>query len=256
MKKPVVGVIGNAHRVENRFAVQMVGERNLRAVAEVAGALPLMFAAAPGVTDIGALLEVVDGIVLTGARANVHPTRFNAEPHPSHEPYDIARDDVALSVTEACVERGVPLFGICRGLQEMNVAFGGSLHPEIRELPGRMNHRMPRLENGEVHPDPDVVFADRHEVRLLADGAFAKLLGCSAIRVNSLHGQGILDPGKRIVIEGVADDGTIEAIRVADAPGFALGVQWHAEFDPQRNPINRALFQAFGAAVSARKRAA
>src|ERR1043165_2392491 len=101
MKKPVVGVIGNAHRLENRFAVQMVGERNLRAVAEVAGALPLMFAATPEVTDIGALLEVVDGIVLTGARANVHPTRFNAEPHPKHEPYDIARDDVALSVTAA-----------------------------------------------------------------------------------------------------------------------------------------------------------
>ena len=90
----------------------------------------------------------------------------------------------------------------------------------------------------------------------LPGGAFAQILGRDCIRVNSLHGQGILDPGKRIVIEGVADDGTIEAIRVADAPGFALGVQWHAEFDPQRNPINRALFQAFGEAVSAKKRAA
>ena len=256
MTKPVVGVIGNAHRIENRFAVQMVGERNLRAVAEVAGALPLMFAAAPGITDLGALLDVVDGIVLTGARANVHPTRFNAEPHPKHEPYDIARDDVALSLTEACVARGVPLFGICRGLQEMNVAFGGTLHPEIRELPGRENHRMPRLENGEIHPDQEVIFGERHAVRLTPGGAFARMLGREIIRVNSLHGQGILDPGERIVIEGVADDGTIEAIRIADAPGFALGVQWHAEYDPQRNPINRALFQAFGEAVSARKRVA
>src|SRR3954463_1680480 len=255
MKKPVVGVIGNAHRVENRFAVQMVGERNLRAVAEVAGALPLMFAAAPDVTDIAALLDVVDGIVLTGARANVHPARFNAEPHPKHEPYDIARDDVALSITEACVARGVPLFGICRGLQEMNVAFGGSLHPEIRELPGRMNHRMPRLETGEIHPDPTVVFADRHDVALVPDGVFAKLFGSETIRVNSLHGQGILEPGKRVVVEGVAEDGTIEAIRIADAPGFALGVQWHAEYDPQHNPINRALFQAFGKALVARKQA-
>jgi putative glutamine amidotransferase len=255
MKRPVVGVIGNAHRFENRFATQMVGERNLRAVAEVAGALPLMFASSPEITDIGALLEVVDGIVLTGARANVHPTRFNAAPDLKHEPYDIHRDEVALEVAKACVARGVPLLGICRGLQEMNVAFGGSLHPEIRELPGRMNHRMPRLENGEIHPDPKVVFADRHEVSLTPGGAFAKILGCETIRVNSLHGQGILEPGERVVVEGVAEDGTIEAIRIADAAGFALGVQWHAEYDPQRNPINRKLFQAFGKALSAHQQA-
>ncbi|WP_024506806.1 gamma-glutamyl-gamma-aminobutyrate hydrolase family protein [Bradyrhizobium sp. ARR65] len=251
-RKPVVGVIGNAHRIENRFAVQAVGERNLRAVAEVAGALPLMFAGCPEITDIGALLDLVDGIVLTGARANVHPTRFNTEPHARHEPYDILRDEVALAVAEACVIRGIPLFGICRGLQEMNVAFGGSLHPEIRELPGRMNHRMPRLENGEIHPDPKVIFADRHEVTLVPGGAFEKILGCEKIRVNSLHGQGILEPGKRVVVEGIAEDGTIEAIRIADAPAFALGVQWHAEYDPQRNPINRKLFQAFGQALAAR----
>src|SRR6266852_3060569 len=154
MKRPVVGVIGTAYRIEDRFATQLVGERNLRAVAEVAGALPLMFAGTPDITDIGALLDAVDGVVLT-------------------------------------VARGIPLFGICRGLQEMNVAFGGSLHPEIRELPGRMNHRMPRLENGEIHPDPTVVFADRHEVTLVPGGAFAQILGCQSIRVNSLHGQGI-----------------------------------------------------------------
>ena len=222
-RKPVVGVIGNSHRVEGRFEVQAVGVRNLRAIAEVVGALPLMFAGCPDITDVAALLDTVDGIVLTGARANVHPTRFKTEPHARHEPYDVKRDEVALTLSEACVTRGVPLFGICRGLQEMNVAFGGSLHPEIRELPGRMNHRMPRLENGEIHPDPKVIFADRHEVKLLAGGAFAELLGCDTIRVNSLHGQGILDPGERVVVEGIAEDGTIEAIRIADAPGFALG---------------------------------
>jgi putative glutamine amidotransferase len=254
-RRPVVGVIGNAYRVENRFTTQMVGERNLRAVAEVVGGLPLMFAGSADITDIGALLDVVDGVVLTGARANVHPSRFNTEAHAKHEPYDIHRDEVALRLSEACVQRGVPLFGICRGLQEMNVAFGGSLHPEIRELPGRMNHRMPRLANGEIHPDPKVVFADRHEVSLVPDGAFAKILKRETIRVNSLHGQGILEPGKRVVVEGVAEDGTIEAIRIADAPSFALGVQWHAEYDPQRNPVNRALFRAFGEALAARKRA-
>jgi putative glutamine amidotransferase len=254
MRRPVVGVIGNAHQVENRFATQIVGERNLRAVAEVAGALPLMFAGTPEITDIAALLDAVDGIVLTGARANVHPTRFKTEPDAKHEPYDILRDDLALALSEACVARGVPLFGICRGLQEMNVAFGGSLHPEIREIPGRMNHRMPRLENGEIHPDPTVVFADRHDVTLTPGGAFATLLGREIIRVNSLHGQGILEPGKRVVIEGVAEDGTIEAIRIADASSFALGVQWHAEYDPQCNPVNRTLFQAFGDALTASQR--
>ena len=110
---------------------------------------------------------------------------------------------------------------------------------------------MPRLENGEIHPDPMVVFADRHDVNLLPGGAFARLLGCEKIRVNSLHGQAILEPGGRVVVEGVAEDGTIEAIRIADAPGFALGVQWHAEYDPQRNPVNRALFRAFGEALLA-----
>ena len=254
MRRPVVGVIGNAYLAENRFTSQRVGEKNLRAVADVAGALPLMFAGTPDITDIGALLDAVDGVLLTGSRANVHPTRFNTDPHPAHEPYDEARDAVALPLIEACVARGVPLMGICRGFQEMNVAFGGSLHPEIRELPGRVNHRMPRLETGEIHPDHEVVFGDRHEVRLVPGGAFARLFGREVIRVNSLHGQGILEPGKRVVVEGVADDGTIEAIRIADAPGFALGVQWHAEYDPQRNPINRALFQAFGEAVSVRGR--
>jgi putative glutamine amidotransferase len=254
MKRPIVGVIGNTEIVENRFPAYRVGERNLRAISEVVDALPLMFAGSPEITDIPALLDVVDGIVLTGARANVHPTRFKFEPHPKHEPYDEKRDALALDLIAACVERSVPLFGICRGFQEMSVAFGCSLHPEIRELPGRVNHRMPRLENGEIHPDLAVVFADRHDVHLAPGGVFANILGCETIRVNSLHGQGILDRAERIIVEGVADDGTIEAIRIADAPGFALGVQWHAEYDPQKNPVNRKLFQAFGEAVSAHRR--
>lgn len=252
MKRPVIGVIGNTHVVENRFSVQMAGERNLHAVAEVAGALPLIFAGNPKITHIPDLLDAVDGIVLTGARANVHPARFNTEPAAKYEPYDEARDALALPLIEACVERGVPVFGICRGFQEMNVAFGGSLHPEIRELPGHINHRMPRLENGEIHPDPAVVFADRHKVRLTPGGVFARLFGSDTIKVNSLHGQGILTLGPRVIGEGVAEDGTIEAIRIAGAPGFALGVQWHAEYDPATNPVNRALFEAFGRAVNAR----
>ena len=255
MPKPLVGVIGHAHLVNDRYPAQLVGEKNLRAVVDVADALPVMFAGVPEITDIGSLLDAVDGILLTGGRANVHPTHFNVEPHPSHEPYDRDRDAVALRVVEACVEREVPILGLCRGIQEMGVAFGSTLHPEIRDLPGRMNHRATRLENGEIHPDQDVVFADRHNVRLVPGGVFARLFERETIRVNSLHGQGILEPGDRVVIEGVAEDGTIEAIRIAGAPRFALGVQWHAEHDPQTNPVNRALFRAFGEAVRERGRA-
>ena len=251
MVRPVIGIIGNSHRVENRFSVQMAGDKNLQAVADVTGALPLIFAGDPGITDIPQLLSVVHGILLTGARANVHPSKFGVEPDPRHEPYDEARDAVALPLIEACVARGIPVFGICRGFQEMNVAGGGSLHPEIRDLPGRMNHRMPRLDTGEIHPDPAVVFADRHEVQLVPDGVFARILGRECIRVNSLHGQGVLKLGDRLVAEGVAEDGTIEAIRFRDAKNFALGVQWHAEYDPQDNPVNQSLFKAFGKAVTA-----
>lgn len=256
MTRPVVGVIGNAYNIENRFTTQLVGEANLRAVVDVTGALPLVFAGSPEITDIGALLEVVDGVLLTGARANVHPTHYDTEPSSGYEPYDQSRDALALNLVEACVTQGVPIFGICRGFQEMNVALGGSLHPEIRDLPGRMNHRMPRLENGEIHPDAEVVFADRHEVRLVPDGEFARIIGRDLIRVNSLHGQGILNAGERVIVEGLAEDGTAEAIRIAEASGFALGVQWHAEYDPQSNPINRALFEAFGDALLERKQAA
>ncbi len=195
-KKPVVGVIGSAHLAEGKFPAQRVSERILRAAAEVAGALPLIFAGSPEIIDIGALLDTVDGVLLTGARANVHPRHFGHDDNPRHEPYDEPRDALALPLIEACVARGVPLFGICRGFQEINVAFGGTLHPEIRELPGRMNHRALRLDNGEINPDPEVIYAERHEVRLTPGGVFAKILGAETIRVNSLHGQGILE-GRR-----------------------------------------------------------
>ena len=249
MSKPLVGVICSSKTTESRFATQFTGEKNLRAVCDVAQAMPIMFAGLPDVTDIGTLLSVVDGVLLTGARANVHPTFFNVEPNEKHEPYDTDRDHVALELTRACVKMGKPVFGLCRGIQEMNVAFGGTLHPEIRELPGRMNHRAPRLENGDMHPDPEVVFADRHEVNFVAGGFFSELYGVDKIHVNSLHGQGIEEVGRRVVVEGVAEDGTIEAVRIEGASNFAIGVQWHAEYDPQTNPVNRVLFEKFGEAL-------
>ena len=251
MKKPVVGVIGNEFSVEDRYPVQMAGESNLKAVADVADALPLVFAGVPDITDIGALLDTVDGVLLTGARANVHPTHFGVEPHEAHEPYDERRDAMALELIRTCVEKAIPVFGICRGMQEMAVAYGSTLHPEIRDLPGKMNHRMPRLENGEIHPDKDVIFADRHDVMLIEGGKFANLYGRTKIRVNSLHGQGVIAAGERVILEGHAEDDTVEAISIDGALGFALGVQWHAEHDPQTNPVNKVLFEEFGRALRA-----
>ena len=136
MGKPVVGVIGNSRVVDSQHAIQAVGERNLRAIADVTGAMPVMFAGVPEITDIPTLLEIVDGVLLTGARPNVHPTRFNTEPHPSHEPYDENRDEVALELIEVCVARGIPLFGVCRGV--------GGCTDERRVHLGRVEHAVAR----------------------------------------------------------------------------------------------------------------
>jgi putative glutamine amidotransferase len=134
--------------------------------------------------------------------------------------------------------------GICRGFQEVNVAMGGSLYPEIRDLPGRMNHRMP--------PDGTIEekFALRHPVTFTPDGPFARLFGADEVMTNTLHGQGIKEPGARVVVDGLAPDGTPEAIYIKDAPGFTMSVQWHPEYRAACDPVSRPLFEAFGVAVA------
>jgi putative glutamine amidotransferase len=244
MRRKTVGIIGNALTEGPGAPGQRAGERYIRAVAEVADAVPLIIPALPGTQDVGHLVEILDGVVLTGARPNVHPSFYGAEPDAAYEPYDRNRDAVALPLVQAAVAAGRALFGVCRGFQEINVAFGGTLHPEIRDLPGRENHRMPPGET-----DPEVIYRLRHCVRLTPGGRFAGMLGAEAVMVNSLHGQGLLEAGSRIAVEGWADDGTPEALLVEDAPGFAIGVQWHAEYGADSDPVNRRLFEAFGAAL-------
>jgi putative glutamine amidotransferase len=239
-----VGIIGNVMATGPGSPGQRASDRYIRAVAGIAGAVPIIIPGMPETQDIGHLVDILDGVVLTGARPNVHPSLYGAEPSPDYEPYDRGRDGVAMPLIRAAVAAGVALFGICRGFQEINVAFGGTLHPEIRELAGRMNHRMPQGET-----DPEVIYRLRHAVRLTPGGRFATLLGREEVMVNSLHGQGLLDEAGRIIVEGWAADGTPEALVVADAPGFALGVQWHAEYDAETDPVNRPLFEAFGAAM-------
>lgn len=246
MPRPVIGIIGNAHTINDQYTVQAVGLANIEAVATLTGAIPLLVPAVPMVGAISDLLCACDGFVFTGGRPNVHPSHYGHEPTEKHGAFDPDRDAVTLPLIRECVARGVPIFGICRGFQEINVAFGGTLHPEIREIPGRMNHRMP--------PDGTLEqrFEHRHTVRLCPDGQFTRILGAEEVMVNSLHGQGILDKGPRVVIEGYAPDTTPEAIVIDEAPGFAMAVQWHPEWNAANDPVSRPLFQAFGAAVGAR----
>ncbi|MFK7875851.1 MAG: gamma-glutamyl-gamma-aminobutyrate hydrolase family protein [Paracoccaceae bacterium] len=245
MRKPVVGVVGSNYLIDDQYHVFMGSAMCAAALAEVSDALPLIVPVDPAIADIATLRATCDGFLFTGARANVHPEEYGEDPTEAHGAFDQARDAVALGLIRACVADGQPILSICRGFQELNVAMGGSLYPEIRDLPGRMNHRMP--------PDGTVEekFALRHDVTLTEGGVFHNVFGAPVVRTNTLHGQGIKEPGPRIVIDGTAPDGTPEAIYVKEAPGFTLGVQWHAEYRAAHDPVSRPLFEAFGGALRA-----
>lgn len=216
---------------------------NSDAIVEASGCMPMIIPADPKHVSVEELLEVCDGFLLTGGRPNVHPEEYGEAETEAHGTFDRARDGVVLPLVRACVERGQPFLGVCRGFQEVNVAMGGTLYPEIRDLPGRMNHRMP--PEGTIEEK----FELRHDVRFTENGVFHDLMGAPMVRTNTLHGQGIKEPGKRIVIDGTADDGTPEAIYVDGAPGFTLAVQWHPEWNAAHDPVSYALFNAFGGAV-------
>jgi putative glutamine amidotransferase len=243
MTRPVIGIIGNSHLINDQYPTHAVGTMNSCAVAHVSQCLPLIVPADPSLVDIAALLEVCDGFLLTGGRPNVHPEEYGEDETPAHGTFDRGRDGIVLPLIRACVERGQPVLGVCRGFQEMNVALGGTLYPEIRDLPGRDNHRMP--------PDGTLEekFALRHTVTFTEGGPFHRLMGTTEVMTNTLHGQGIKQPGPRIVIDGTAPDGTPEAIYVRGAPGFTLSVQWHPEWNAANDPVSRPLFTAFGAAA-------
>lgn len=245
MARPVVGIIGNHHLINDSYEVHAGGAMNSEAIAEVSRVIPLLVPADPRFVTVQELLEVCDGFLFTGGRPNVHPEEYGEHPTEAHGAFDRARDAVTLPLIRALVEHGQPFLGICRGFQEVNVAMGGTLYPEIRDLPGRMNHRMP--PEGTLEEK----FALRHKVTFTPDGPFAKLFGATEVMTNTLHGQGIKTPGKRVVIDGRAPDGTPEAIYIKDAPGFTLSVQWHPEYRAASDPVSRALFEAFGDAVRA-----
>ena len=243
MARPVVGIVGSNYLINDRYAVHMAGDYVVQAVNKVCNATPLILAPDPDSTDLREMMEICDGFVFTGARANVHPKEYDEPATEAHGDFDERRDALTLPLMRACVDAGQPFFAICRGFQELNVAMGGSLYPEIRDLPGRMNHRMP--------PDgtEEEIFALRHDVTFSERGVFHRLMGRQTVPTNTLHGQGIKEPGDRIVIDGHAPDGTPEAIYVDAAPGFALGVQWHPEYNAENDPVSRSLFEGLGQAA-------
>jgi putative glutamine amidotransferase len=245
MTRPVVGIIGNIGLMNDQYPIHAAGSMNTQAVAQVSGCMPLIIPSDPELVSVPELMERCDGFLLTGGRPNVHPEEYGEEATEAHGAFDRARDAIALGLVRACVERGQPFLGICRGFQEVNVAMGGSLYPEIRELPGRMNHRMP--------PDGTIEekFELRHDVTFVEGGVFHDVMGAVKVRTNTLHGQGIKVAGPRIVVDGHAEDGTPEAIYVDGAPGFTLAVQWHPEWDAANDPVSRPLFQRFGDAARA-----
>ena len=245
-KKPVVLIPADV-KVIGEHPFHVAGQKYLLAVAQGANALPLVLPALSEQLDLEALLNMADGLLLTGAVSNVHPSHFGEEVHNPELPLDPARDALTLKLIKAAIKAKVPLLAICRGFQELNVAYGGSLHQAVQEVAGMADHREPKNQSIEQQ------YAPTHSVTLVKNGYLADLLKTDQIMVNSLHGQGVNKLGQGLVAEAYAPDGLIESIRVADAETFALGVQWHPEWLVLENPAYLSIFSAFGDACRMRQ---
>jgi putative glutamine amidotransferase len=221
----------------------VVGDKYARAVLDAARGLPLLIPALAEELGMEELLARLDGIVFTGSPSNVEPHHYSGPPSDPGTLHDPARDATTLPLIRKAVAAGVPVLGICRGFQEMNVAFGGTLHQKVHEVEGRIDHRE------DVNLDLDVQYGPAHEVILEPGGLLRGLADKDRLTVNSLHSQGIDRLGEGLSIEARAPDGLIEAFGVQRAKRFAVAVQWHPEWKVMSNPFSRALFAAFGAAT-------
>lgn len=222
------------------------GEKYIAALSLASRGLPLLIPALGEEIGVEPLLSRIDGLFLTGSPSNVEPHHYAAarvDPAIEHDPH---RDATTLPLIRRAVECGVPLFAVCRGYQEMNVAFGGTLHQKVQEVEGLMDHREDKAQ------PLDAQYAPVHPVRLESGGLLARLARRSELEVNSLHAQGVARLGEGLRVEARASDGLIEAFRVEGAPAFACGVQWHPEWKVLDNSFSRALFEAFGDACRAR----
>lgn len=246
-RRPLIGIPADRRLLGHHY-FHCVGEKYIAAVAEGARAAPVLIPSLGDGFDARELLADFDGILLTGSLSNVEPAHYNgpaSDPGTLHDPW---RDATTLPMIPEVVAKGLPLLAICRGFQEMNVAFGGTLWQKLHEVPGHEDHR----ENTEAPVEEQ--YGPAHEVELEPDGLLARLSGERRVTVNSLHTQGVQTLGQGLVVEARAPDGVIEAFRVADAPSLALGLQWHPEWKFQDNALSRALFAAFGEAARERAR--
>jgi putative glutamine amidotransferase len=239
--RPLIGIPAD-RRMVGKHPFHMVGEKYARAVMEAAEAAPLLIPSLAEELGFEELLERLDGLLFTGSPSNVEPHHYQGTPSAPGTLHDPARDATTLPLIRKAVHAGVPVFGICRGFQEMNVAFGGTLHQRLHELPGHLDHR-----DDESQP-LDVQYGPAHDVTLEPGGMLRSLANADRIQVNSLHNQGIDRLGSELAVEARAPDGVIEAFRVRAAARFALAVQWHPEWKAMSNPFSRALFAAFGRA--------
>ncbi len=239
--KPFIGIPADRRLLGNHW-FHAVGEKYIAAVTEAADAVPVLIPALGSQLDPRMLLERFDGLLLTGSPSNVEPHHYSgpaSDPGTLHDPH---RDATTLPMIPAAIAAGMPVLAVCRGFQEMNVAFGGTLWQKLHEVAGFDDHR-------EDENEPlDVQYAPAHDVVLEPDGLLRRLAGSERIRVNSLHGQGVDKLGPGLAVEARAPDGVIEAFRVSDAPRFAVAVQWHPEWQVMSNSFSRALFAAFGGA--------
>jgi putative glutamine amidotransferase len=243
---PVIGIPAD-RRLYAKHYFHMVGEKYIQAVAQGASALPVLVPALGAEIDLPSLLDACDGLLFTGSASNVEPHHYGgpaSEPGTLHDPN---RDATTLPLIREAVGAGLPVLAICRGFQEMNVAYGGTLNPKLHEVPGNLDHR-----DDESLP-LDVQYAPIHDVLLEPGGQLRKIAGTDRLRVNSLHSQGVDTLGSDLAVEARAPDGVIEAFRVEHAPTFALGLQWHPEWQFAKDSFSRALFAAFG--LASRQRA-
>jgi putative glutamine amidotransferase len=244
MMKPLVGVTC-CNKPFGMFATpnHAASDSYVEAVSAYVNAIPALLPASAVAADPRGLLPRLNGIIFTGSRSNVQPGLYGGTPHSAGVPEDAGRDAATLPLLRAAIAAGVPVLAICRGLQEMNVAFGGTLHQRLQDLPGRIDHSTPLQAN------PLVRVGKAHVVAVAAGSWLHRISGLRTIPVNSLHNQGIDRLGKDLVVEAVAPDGTIEAIRHCTAPAFAIGVQWHPEHDMRSDVTSQAIFAAFAEAV-------
>lgn len=244
MHQPLVAVATDVRQFDG-YTWHATPRQYLDAAIVGSGVLPLMVPSFGDRIDLDGLLAGVDGVMVTGSKSNVHPSLYGEEATEANGPYDQDRDATTLPLIRKALQRGVPLLAICRGIQELNVALGGTLATEIQEQPGTLDHRAPVSDRQEER------FAIRQVVSIEPGSCLAGVFGAGEIKVNSLHRQAIGRLGPNLQIEAVAEDGTIEAVSVRDSAAFAVGVQWHPEYWVHSDSTSRKVFEAFGDAVRA-----